>query len=200
MRLIDTIDLPVWAVTYLEYGDASALTEADETEVDNWQNAMIAAHGELTFNYAGLGSPYFHPSPEFGLAGDCVRCEVYAQGPDLSVVEGLALAALRLIESGGPYDDTIRTLSTLAEGIHGYTGEGEDMWDLDLNYSDGLPDIIVASYWHLTQWHGGQTSDTYAALCALGQVFTPGCAIEPVDGDSEFFLFEALAAMAGGDS
>lgn len=37
-----------------------------------------------------------------------------------------------------------------------------------------LGDMIVGAYWALTEWHAGQSSPEYAAMCALGRIFKPG--------------------------
>lgn len=42
-----------------------------------------------------------------------------------------------------------------------------------------LSDLVVGAYWAFTECHGGQDCITYAALCALGTVFQPGCTGPP---------------------
>jgi len=37
-----------------------------------------------------------------------------------------------------------------------------------------LDELIIGAYWHYTEFHEGQWSLSYAALCALGKVFSPG--------------------------
>ena len=82
----------------------------------------------------------------------------------------------------------------LANALHGFTGDDED-WI----YTE-LPDFIVSAYWHYTEWHAGQDSDSYAALCALGQIFNPGMSTPPesVDGDeeSEYAIYSVLNELA----
>ena len=54
-------------------------------------------------------------------------------------------------------------------------------------------DVAQAIYWFCSDWHGGQWSNLYAALCGVG--YTPGdCenGCEP-DGMSTF-MYEALEA------
>jgi hypothetical protein len=55
-----------------------------------------------------------------------------------------------------------------------------------------LDDLIVGAYWHYSEWHGGQSSKSYVALCALGQVFTPG--MSRADEDNE--AYQALNSLA----
>lgn len=55
-------------------------------------------------------------------------------------------------------------------------------WDATLD-SDGdstdatseLGDMVVALYWHCTEWHGGQDTTHYSLQCKLGEIYTPGC-------------------------
>ena len=51
--------------------------------------------------------------------------------------------------------------------------ESEEIWWIELNYG-GLDDLIIGAYWHYSHWHDGQWSAGYAALSALGNVFSPG--------------------------
>lgn len=59
-----------------------------------------------------------------------------------------------------------------------------------------LDSLIIGAYWHYTEWHGGQWSDGYAALCALGRVFSPGMECGPEPGTGEQEAYELLNAMA----
>lgn len=53
-----------------------------------------------------------------------------------------------------------------------------------------LGSLIVGAYWSCTGWHAGQSSDSYAALCALGRVFSPGMTSGPEPDSSEFIAYE----------
>lgn len=55
-----------------------------------------------------------------------------------------------------------------------------------------LGDLITGAYWSLTEWHAGQSSPSYAALCSLGQVFKPGCAGGPEPGSEDFSAYEMV--------
>ena len=52
--------------------------------------------------------------------------------------------------------------------------------------------MIVGAYWHYSEWHGGQTSDGYAALCALGKIFRPGMT-GPEEGNMTYQMLEEMA-------
>jgi len=65
-----------------------------------------------------------------------------------------------------------------------YLGEGGDCC---------CSDLIVGAYWALTEWHGGQYSDTYRAMCALGNVFSPGMSMPPTsDEEPEYWPYKAI--------
>lgn len=66
--------------------------------------------------------------------------------------------------------DAVILLSNL---IHIHDGDTEHLWSIGEGGECTLDDFIVGAYWHYTEYHGGQWSDGYAALCALGQVFKP---------------------------
>lgn len=65
-------------------------------------------------------------------------------------------------------------------------------WNLGELLDCSLPDLIVGAYWALTEWHGGQHSSTYAAMCSLGRVFNPGYASGPEEGTSEEYAYQVV--------
>ncbi len=93
------------------------------------------------------------------------------------------------------YDRTIDLVGLLADKIHDYEGDNED-W-LYLGEFDVTPDsIMVGAYWHLTEWHRGQESASYRAMCQIGQVFSPGMSDGPEPDSSEMDFYQALNEMA----
>jgi hypothetical protein len=67
----------------------------------------------------------------------------------------------------------------------------EETWWIESPYI-GLTDLITGAYWHYTEWHGGQSSPEYAALCALGRVYTPN--METPEPENEAYqLLEEMA-------
>ena len=64
-----------------------------------------------------------------------------------------------------------------------YIGEGETF---------SLSDYIIGAFWAFSQWHAGQNSQSYAALCALGSIFNPAFCDGPEPDSSEEIAFEAI--------
>jgi hypothetical protein len=115
----------------------------------------------------------------------------------LSSIKRLHALAVREIfytDAKLDYYRTADVLITLANAVHGYTGDDDDwMWNL----GDGdywIVDIIIGAYWHFSEWHEGQYSTTYAALCALGQVYSPG--MENASEDNLAYVELELMAKA----
>lgn len=73
------------------------------------------------------------------------------------------------------------------------TETDESLWSLGEFGECDIGSLIVGAYWALTEWHGGQYSQSYAAMCALGRVFSPGCTSAPTSEDqSEFYPYQAV--------
>ena len=81
-----------------------------------------------------------------------------------------------LFRLNGPKIDLPDALITLSRAI---TEEEETDWSLGEFLECSLDSLIVGAYWSLTEWHGGQSSPEYAALCALGCIFSPGMSSPP---------------------
>lgn len=61
--------------------------------------------------------------------------------------------------------------------------------------NDGQVDrnaAIVATYWHLTEWHGGQDSPEYAELSWLGKFYWPNCEKGPEPESWEHDIYTEL--------
>ena len=94
------------------------------------------------------------------------------------------------------YEEVIDRISDLSNSILEYPGEAED-WLYIGETSAATPDsIIVGAFWHLTEWHGGQSSNSYAALCSCGAVFSPGMTSGPEPESADMDVYEALETMA----
>jgi hypothetical protein len=101
-----------------------------------------------------------------------MRSSVFrTDGPAINLPRALAL----LGQAAHKYE--------LPEGVWGCLGEGSDAC---------LGDLIVGAYWALSEWHGGESSDTYVALCSLEQVFNPGMTNAPEPDESEFTAYELV--------
>ena len=71
--------------------------------------------------------------------------------------------------------DAIISLSNEVHNIPDDDSEdAESIWYIGEYGNCCLPDLITGAYWHYSEWHGGQWSQGYAALSALGEVFQPG--------------------------
>jgi hypothetical protein len=91
------------------------------------------------------------------------------------------------------YERVTDAIIALANEVHNtdteidwYIGEGNEF---------SLDDLIVGAYWHFTEWHGGQWSKGYAALCALGEVFSPNMSTLNEDRP-EYYAYDLLNDMA----
>lgn len=92
------------------------------------------------------------------------------------------------------YPRTAQAIRKLAEAVRTFDGDHNDLWNIGEFESCPLSDLIVGAYWHFAEWHGGQWSPGYAALCALGDVFSPG--MSGPEPDNAAYL--ALETMANG--
>jgi hypothetical protein len=82
--------------------------------------------------------------------------------------------ASSLFRRNGERIDLCSELIALVDAIKAEPDD-DDSW---LYYGEGgeccLSDFIPGAYWALTEWHDGQFSDSYRAMCALGSIFSPG--------------------------
>jgi len=105
----------------------------------------------------------------------------------------LVVKELFFINGTLDYDRVTDALITLANAVHNYSDETEELWYIGEDDHISMDDLIVGAYWHFTEWHGGQWSKGYAALCALGTVFSPNMSSVEPDNDAYIALFQALA-------
>lgn len=78
------------------------------------------------------------------------------------------------------YDKIIDAIAALANTLAD-TDTNENTWCTGEHGLFTLDDLVVGAYWHLSEWHEGQSSATYAALCAVGRIFHPGMATAETD-------------------
>lgn len=100
-----------------------------------------------------------------------------------------------VFRTDGPAIDLPALLLELGQAVH--AAEDPD-WYLGEHTEDPLSELIVGAYWALTEWHAGQASDTYAAMCALGEVFKPGCTGPPTPEESEWSAYMLIGQHFGG--
>ena len=74
--------------------------------------------------------------------------------------------------------DLCESIIDLCEAIG---NEAETDWNLGECDEFSLDSFIVGAYWALSEWHAGQWSQEYLALCALGSIYTPNMSqgVEP---------------------
>ena len=83
----------------------------------------------------------------------------------------------------GPEIDLPEALITLANAIHENETD-ESTWSLGEFLECDLGSLLIGAYWALSEWHGGQWSPEYAAMCAIGRVYRPGCGANGPEPDS----------------
>ena len=91
------------------------------------------------------------------------------------------------------YDRLTAAIIQLADAVHEYDGDTGVVWCIGEFNACCLADLLVGAYWHYTEWHGGQWSRGYAALCAIGRVFDPGMAM-PERENGAYLALEIMAS------
>ncbi|CAB4147601.1 hypothetical protein UFOVP431_38 [uncultured Caudovirales phage] len=103
-----------------------------------------------------------------------------------------AIMRSNVFKTDGPLIDLPRALTLLGRALH-KRELPEGIWESLGEFSEAcLGDLIIGAYWACSEWHGGQSSDTYAALCSLGEVFSPGMSDTPDPEESEFTAYELI--------
>lgn len=93
------------------------------------------------------------------------------------------IAESSIFRIGGADIDLPAALIALADAVKGEDSDN-DSWLYLGEFGDcSCSDLIVGAYWALTEWHAGQWSDTYRAMCALGSIYSPGMECAPTDED-----------------
>lgn len=107
--------------------------------------------------------------------------------------------SLFMVTGNLDYDRITDAIIALANAVHEFDGDTEQICYIGEFGACCLSDLIVGAYWHYTEWHGGQWSKGYAALSALGQIFSPGMTSiesEKDDGSASYDAYLALESMA----
>jgi len=65
------------------------------------------------------------------------------------------------------YSRITDAIQRLADAVHTYDGDNDDIWYLGEFGNCCLSDFIVGAYWHYTEWHGGQWSKGYRVLAFI---------------------------------
>lgn len=69
-----------------------------------------------------------------------------------------------------------------------------DWFDEQCDYY--LSDLVVAAFWHYTEWHGGQYHETYKALSSLSLIYDPGMSCGCESDSSEEIIYNQLQELA----
>jgi hypothetical protein len=96
------------------------------------------------------------------------------------------------------YDRITAALTLLANTVDDHDCSDDDsaaesLWAIGEHSCSDLADMITGAFWHFTEWHAGQWSDSYAALSALGGVFSPGMS-GPETDNATYLALEAIAS------
>lgn len=75
MKYAGTFKIPTHAISMLEYGDVTGLTDMDIELVNGFVYSNFP-HGYVV-DWTGIGHPYFCRHPEFGLEGEVVEADFY---------------------------------------------------------------------------------------------------------------------------
>jgi hypothetical protein len=100
-----------------------------------------------------------------------------------------SILASSVFRTGGPPIDLCASLIALADAIK---AEPETDWNIGEYTEACLSDLVVGAYWALSEWHAGQWSDSYAALCALGGIYSPNMERAPDEDDSAFSAYSMI--------
>ena len=105
------------------------------------------------------------------------------------------LATIARIDCVLSYDDVLQKLIELCEEINA-TKTDEFIWSMGACGEFTLDSLLVGAYWHLTEWHDGQDSLSYACMCAVGSIFDPGMSDGPEDDSPEQYVYNLLEELA----
>jgi hypothetical protein len=99
-----------------------------------------------------------------------------------------------LFRLNGPAIDIPQACLALVSAIEAEDPESDAWLSWGECHETSAPDFIVGAYWALSEWHGGQSSPEYAALCALGRIYRPGYESTPTEDDPAFAAYDAVCS------
>lgn len=85
--------------------------------------------------------------------------------------------------------DLCDSIIDLCEAIE---NEEKNDWFLGEGEEFALDSFIVGAYWALSEWHAGQWSTEYQALCALGSIYSPNMSAGVEPGTSEHTAYDLI--------
>lgn len=105
------------------------------------------------------------------------------------------ITSSEVFRTDGPEIDLPAVLIELGQAVHAlnHDDDTEHIWGTIGEHTEApLGDLIVGAYWALSEWHAGQESNSYAALCVLGQVYSPGMECAPEEEDPAHTAYELI--------
>ena len=96
----------------------------------------------------------------------------------------------RVFRLNGEKIDLCNALIDLSNAI---MAEEETNWDMGDGLECSLADLVIGSYWALTECHDGQYSKSYAAMCAIGRIYNPGMVSGPEEDTCEYEAYELVS-------
>ncbi len=90
------------------------------------------------------------------------------------------------------YDRITECIIRLADYLSENDTNEETWWLGEHGYLGAPDNVIVGAYWHYIEWHGGQWSQGYRALSALGRMFEPNMS-SPDPDNATYQLLNNLA-------
>ena len=189
MKLIE-YTLPIYWASYLINGDATGFDIAttpedpeagtrDKQEIDNW----LASEGNPQFTGVSEDTWFAHTNDATALGGDVATYTAYFTTS--RVFHRIMNSAVFRVD--GPKIDVLSALTVLCECIQ---GDDEPAWDAGEGLECTLGDLIVGAYWALAECHAGQASPEYAALCLLGEIYTPYREAGPEENTGEQIAYD----------
>jgi len=99
-----------------------------------------------------------------------------------------------IFRRSGAKIDLCAKLMDLCKAINSREDEDDDgsIWNIGEFSEASLDSLLIGAYWSLTEWHGGQASEEYAALCSIGSIFSPGMSSPPDEDAPEFTAYELI--------
>ena len=96
------------------------------------------------------------------------------------------------------YDEWELAKATLAlcEAVNKHADDSFAWYYVGEDSEATTSDLIVGLFWHYSEWHGGQSHITYAALSALGTIYSPGMMDGPEPDSPEEWVYNFAGEMA----
>ena len=116
---------------------------------------------------------------------------------DIEVMYSDICTQVFTVDQSDSYEEITQKIITLANAVHSFdmSDDGYEIWSIGEFTEASLEYFIIGAYWHFTEWHDGQWSSGYAALSALGEVFSPG--MSSLDDSSiEYEVYMCLNKLA----